>query len=257
MLELNKIYNVDCVGPEGMCLIDDKSIDLILCDLPYGKCTECTWDIMIPLDVLWSHYKRIITDNGVVVLTSTQPFGAKLIMSNLEMFKYEWIWCKNAPTGFQTAPNRPMMKHENVLIFSKAPMGHLSQLHGRRMTYNPQGITIKGEKTITGNKRGKYLGDRPNQVGKTYIAKTGYPNSLLYFDKEPKYIHPTQKPVELGRYLVKTYTKENDLVLDNCCGVASFCIAAKLEGRQFIGMEKEKKYYELSLNRINQLVAKP
>ncbi len=223
MLEKNSVHHGDCL--ELMKLIEDKSIDLILADLPYGT-TACKWDTIIPFEPLWEQYKRIIKDNGAIVLTASQPFTSALVMSNVKMFKYEWIWCKNSPTGFQHAPNRPMMKHENICVFSKSPMGHSIQLGDKRMSYYPQGVSIKGENTISEKTHGKYLGSRKNQVGTKYIAKTGYPNSLLIFDKENNYIHPTQKPVTLFEYLIKTYTSVGDLVLDNCAGSGTTGVAA-------------------------------
>jgi len=244
-----QLIHGDCLSE--MPKLEDKSIDMILCDLPYGT-TACKWDTIIPFEPLWEQYKRIIKDNVAIVLTASQPFTSALVMSNIKMFKYEWIWCKNSPTGFQHAPNRPMMKHENICVFSKSPMGHISQLGNKRMSYIPQGVSIKGENIISAKTHGKYLGSRKNQIGNKYLAKTGYPNSLLAFDKENNYIHPTQKPVALMEYLIKTYTNEGDTVLDNCMGSGTTGVACKNLGRNFIGIELDKTYFDLATKRINR-----
>jgi len=245
LLELNTIYNEDCIKENGMCLIPDKSIDMILCDLPYGT-TACKWDTIIPFDKLWTQYKRIIKDEGTIVLTASQPFTTVLIYSNIQMFKYELIWIKSKASDFINANYRPMKKHENVLIFSN---GGAAPGCKNKMTYNPQGLILKETKKVRKGSLG--IGrDRDSQQG-AYISKaTNYPVSLLEFSNEGKTIHPTQKPVALFEYLVNTYTNKNETVLDNCMGSGTTAIACMNTSRNYIGFENDEKYYNLSLERV-------
>ena len=251
MLELNKIYHGDCL--ELMKEIPDGSIDMILCDLPYGM-TACKWDSIIPLEPLWEQYERIIKDNGAIVLTASQPFTTRLISSNMKHFKYCWYWIKSKPNGFQHAKNRPMTKVEEVCVFSKAPIGHKSLLGTRRMVYNPQGVRPSGKKTISKVTHGRTLGARPNQVGREYESYTGFPHNVLEFPNVTgkQAIHPTQKPVALFEYLIKTYTNEGEVVLDNCIGSGTTAIACINTNRFFIGIEKEKKYVDIANKRIEE-----
>ena len=253
-LELNRIYQMDCL--EGMKLIPDKSIDMILCDLPYGT-TACKWDNVIPFEPLWEQYERIIKDNGAIVLTASQPFTTDLINSNRKLFKYCWYWIKSKPNGFQHAKNRPMMKVEEIVVFSKAPMGHKSLLGDRRMVYYPQGIKPAGKKVITEGKHGNIIGPRPNQVGREYEAFTGFPHNVLEFPNVTgkQALHPTQKPVELFEYLIKTYTVEGEIVLDNCMGSGTTAVAALKTNRRFIGFETEPKYIEIANKRIEAVLS--
>ena len=248
-LDLNKIYNEDCL--EGMKRIDDKSIDMILCDLPYGT-TACKWDIIIPLKELWEQYERIIKDNGAIVLTATQPFASDLIYSNRKLFKYEWIWIKNRATGFVHARNMPMRKHENILVFSKGSMGHKSLLGDKRMEYNPQGVIYTDEiGKIRPSRHGNNIGARPKQVGREYRVAKNFPTTILEFKKDEK-LHPTQKPVALFEYLIKTYTDEGETVLDNCIGSGTTAVACLNTNRNFIGFEKEEKYCKIANERIEK-----
>ncbi|HEY8445115.1 MAG TPA: site-specific DNA-methyltransferase [Bacilli bacterium] len=226
---------------------------MILCDLPYGT-TACKWDTVIPLEPLWEQYERIIKDNAVIVLTASQPFTTTLISSNMRLFKYCWYWVKSRPNGFQHAKNRPMTKVEEICVFSKAPMGHVSQLGDRRMKYFPQGIRPSGKKVITEVKHGRILGARPNQVGREYEAFTGFPHNVLEFPNVTgkQALHPTQKPVELFEYLIKTYTLEGEIVLDNCMGSGTTAIACINTNRKYIGFEIEKEYYDLANERIRK-----
>src|SRR5699024_10545864 len=237
MLELNKIHQGDCL--EIMKDIPDGSIDMILCDLPYGT-TRNKWDTVIPLDELWDQYERVIKDNGVIVLTAQTPFDKVLGASNIKSLKYEWIWEKNIATGHLNAKKMPMKKHENVLIFYKKPP-----------TYNPQ--MTKGKAYI--NKR-KPINDNGSNYG--YIKRTDtinnglrYPVDTLQFDREIG-LHPTQKPVALFEYLIKTYTNEGETVLDDCMGSGTTAIAALNTDRSFIGIEKEKEYVDKANERIKQ-----
>jgi len=249
MIELNRIYNEDCL--EGMKRIPDKSIDMILCDLPYGT-TACKWDTVIPFEPLWEQYERIIKDNGAIVLTGQQPFSSIMVSSNLTLFKYSLVWKKSRPTYFAQAPYRFMSEHEDILIFSK---GGTAQNAKNRMKYNPQGLedTYRVEKG-GGTKSNSF---RPNRKPtKPFIqTKTNYPRSVLEFASEGKPQHPTQKPVPLFEYLIKTYTNEGDTVLDNCMGSGTTAIACINTNRNFIGFELDKHYCEIANERIQKALA--
>ena len=252
MIELNKIYNEDCL--EGMKRIEDKSVDMILCDLPYGT-TACKWDTVIPFEPLWEQYKRIIKDSGVIALFGSEPFSSALRMSNIKEYKYDWYWKKTKAVGFQHSKNKPMKIIETISIFSKAPMGHISQLGDKRMMYNPQGIIPTKTKVVSEVWHGNMMGARPNQVGKEYMAYTNFPNDFLEY-KQPvgkESIHPTQKSVELEEYLIKTYTNETETVLDNCMGSGTTAIACINTNRNYIGFELDNTYFNIANNRINNL----
>ena len=217
--------------------IPDKSIDMILCDLPYGT-THNKWDTIIPFDKLWVQYKRIIKDNGAILLFSQMPFGASLIMSNPKMFRYEWIWEKNCPVGFLNAKKMPLRKHENILVFYK----HLP-------TYNPQGL-IKLDEPIQEEGSANRNGENYGVADKSFIrTHKNYPTDIITFSKDSGY-HPTQKPVDLLEYLIKTYTNEGDLVLDNCMGSGSTGVACVNTNREFIGMELDEKYFKIACERL-------
>jgi len=246
---LNKIFLETKNGFEYVKEIPDKSIDMILCDLPYGT-TACKWDAVIPFEPLWEQYKRIIKDNGAIVLTASQPFTSALVMSNIKMFKYEWIWEKNTGAGFIHAKNRPLKRHENVLVFSKGSMGHITLLGEKRMIYNPQNL-IK-QKTIRKNGvSGTTIGDRPSHHDNLISEFMNYPTTILNY-KNDKGLHPTQKPVALFEYLIKTYTNEGDIVLDNCIGSGTTAVACKRLNRNFIGMEIYQNYIDISYKRLSE-----
>ena len=212
--------------------------------------TACKWDVIIPFEPLWAQYKRLIKDNGAIVLTASQPFTSALVMSNPKMFKYEWIWEKLQGANFVHAKNMPLKKHENIVIFSKAPMGHLSLLGCDRMAYNPQGLLPHGRKRHVDKKDGTFLGSRKNQDGKKYTQECkNYPNTVIKFDRDRR-LHPTQKPVALMEYLIKTYTNEGETVLDNCLGSGTTAVACENLGRKWIGIEKEEKYCKVAADRI-------
>ena len=247
-------YNLmqgDCL--ELMKIIPDKSIDLILCDLPYGT-TSCKWDSIIPFESLWEQYNRIIKDNRAVVLFGSEPFSSKMRISNIDMFKYDWIWVKNNAVGFVNAKLKPMNKHEIISVFSK---GKTSNGNRNNMAYFPQGLVPYNKEVRSGNKKNKdntYW--RPslkssNEGG--YIQQfTNYPTSVLNYPKDAKPIHPTQKPVALLEYLIKTYTNEGELVLDNCMGSGSTGVACINTNRDFIGIELNEKYFNIAKKRIDQ-----
>lgn len=245
---INNVIKGDTI--EVMKNIESKSIDMILCDLPYGH-TQNNWDSNIPLDELWNEYNRIIKDNGTIVLTSSGMFTAQLMMSNPKMFKYRMIWEKSKATNFLNAKKQPLRKFEDICVFYK-----------KQPTYNPQ--------MSAGSPYNK--GTRKNQLTGSYglfspseVKSEGnrYPNDIVYFKtakSEGKVYHPTQKPVSLGRYLIKTYTNPGDVVLDNTCGSGSFLVAAVLEGRNIIGIELDQdsnrfkndkvSYIEISKQRV-------
>lgn len=251
-METNKIYHGDCM--EVMSLIPDKSIDMILCDLPYGT-TDCKWDIIIPFKPLWEQYLRIIKDNGAIVLTAQQPFATDLISSGRKFFRYEIIWEKTQKLGFLNANKMPLRGHENILIFYK-----------KLPTYHPQKYQTTKEKMSWGRKRTKtpHNTDLYSHFGASEYIETGerHPHSVikisnwngaLFGKTERAVIHPTQKPVELFRWLIRTYTNPGDIVLDNCSGSGTTAIASILENRQFICIEKDGEYYQSSVNRVKEL----
>lgn len=246
IIQPNNLYHGDCI--EIMSHIQDNSIDMILCDLPYGV-TDYYWDVIIPFDVLWEQYTRIIKDTGAIVLTANQPFSSALLMSNVELFKYEWIWVKNRVTNVLQAKKQPLRINEHILVFYK-----------KQPTYNPQGVIVCNKQANTGfdtklspNKRqDAKWGVKKTETGKYTQTQTNYPKNILDFPVEPTVLHPTQKPLELGRYLIRTYTNDNDVVLDNCMGSGSFCLSALLENRRYIGIEKDDYYFNLAKQRMQE-----
>jgi DNA modification methylase len=321
-LELNRIYQRDCI--EGMRMIPDKSVDMILCDLPYGT-TQNKWDSVINLELLWEQYKRIIKDCCPIILTSQTPFDKVLGSSNLSMLRYEWIWIKDTPTGHLNSKIMPMKKHENILVFyddiatakgkselfielrnyfiqEKAKSGlslkeftnilenhmashyftngvqwtlptrenykklqstgyfnrsyedllknyeHLEKEIGD-VRYNPQGLTKKDVPTIRKGRNGN--GSNYGKSDKDAIQEyTGYPHDVLFFSREVG-LHPTQKPVALFEYLIKTYSNEGDIVLDNCMGSGTTAVACVRTNRNFIGFETEPSYVEIANKRLD------
>jgi len=237
---INQIFNEDCLM--GMQRIPDKSVDMILCDLPYGT-TNCSWDSVIPFDKLWEQYNRIIKVNGVVVLSGSEPFSSELRISNIKNYKYDWKWVKNKATGFLNAKIKPLNNYEDILVFYKD-----------KITYNP--IMSKAKKIY---KRG-YVKEREEAI---YRAKNSYtqedsgmryPNRILEFSNNDTHnqLHPTQKPVKLFEYLIKTYTNENETVLDNCLGSGTTAIACINTKRNYIGFEMDKTYFDLASARIDK-----
>lgn len=253
------LYHGDCL--KKMQLIADDSVDLILCDLPYGS-TKCKWDTIINMNDLWKQYKRIIKKpQGVVVLFGQQPFTTMLISSNYEWYKYNLIWKKNKTTQFLLANYRPMKCTEDVCVFSSGGAAAASR-HKGNMTYNPQGLTPVN---IVKKNSEKRIGKMLNQVhhlgpnnkltsDSEYTQKfTNYPNEVIEFDIEYDTFHPTQKPVKLIEYLIKTYSNEGDIVLDNTMGSGTSGIGCINTNRRFIGIELDDKYYRLAKNRIHSV----
>lgn len=260
---LNQIIQGDCL--EVMPNIPDKSIDMILCDLPYGT-TQNKWDSIIDLPQLWTEYMRIIKDNGAIVLTAQGLFTAKLIMSNEIWFKYKLVWIKSKSTNFLNAKKQPLRKHEDICIFYK-----------NQPTYNPQ--MTQGESYDKGIRKDQYTGSygdfKPRHV---HSNGSRYPNDIVCYEEpiddfiycktaesEGKVYHPTQKPVELGRYLIRTYSNPGDIILDNACGSGSFLLAAALEHRNYIGIEKNQDtllhkvkaidYIQVCNNRLSKILS--
>lgn len=235
-----KLFQGDCL--ELMKDIPDGSIDMILCDLPYGT-TACKWDSVIPLEPLWKHYHRIAKDNTPIVLFSAQPFTTKLIHSNLKHYKYNWYWIKPQVSGFAIAKKQPLRVVEDICVFYK-----------KQVDYNPQGlIEVKNPKRKKRNNAQKDKVYR-NTLEGDYLSKyINYPRNTLFYSRDTKNrLHPTQKPVPLLEYLIKTYTSEGETVLDNCMGSGSTGVACVNTGRKFVGMEKDPKYFEIAKQRINE-----
>jgi site-specific DNA-methyltransferase (adenine-specific) len=234
---LNRVTQGDCL--EVMRLIPDKSIDMILCDLPYGT-TACKWDSVIPFESLWAEYERVIKDNGAIVLTASQPFTTVLANSNLRLFRYAWVWEKEQGVNFLMAKKQPLKVHEDILVFYK-----------KQPTYNPQ--MTKGKPYISGKGDSGEVTGRVKKI-QTKNEGTRYPRSVIKFNREVG-LHPTQKPVALFEYLIRTYTNEGEVVLDNCIGSGTTAVAAINTGRQFIGIEREPEYVEIANKRIAEALA--
>jgi site-specific DNA-methyltransferase (adenine-specific) len=244
-LELNRIYQRDCLSDGGMALIPDKSIDMILCDLPYGN-TRNKWDLIIPFNPLWEQYERIIKDNGAIVLTANQPFTSKLVSSNYKLFKYCLVWNKVGVSNPLRARKQFLTTHEDIAVFYK-----------KQPIYNPQ--MVEGKQWSRGGKKEHKTENR----GETTLINNGsdksnlkFPKSILTFSNadKTKNVHPTQKPVELFQYLIETYTNSNMVVLDNCMGSGTTAVAALNTNRRFIGFETEPQYIEIANKRIEGLI---
>ena len=233
-----KLIHGDCL--EKMKDIPDKSIDMILCDLPYGT-TACKWDIVIPFEPLWEQYKRIIKDRGAIVLFGSEPFSSYLRMSNIKQYKYDWIWDKVIPSGFQIAKYNPMKRHELISVFQEGSNWYPQK--------EKRDKPVKGRVCSSSDSSPLKYNDG---IVRVYTEKN--PQSILVFSKQSdgKYIHPTQKPVALMEYLIKTYTLEGETVLDNCMGSGSTGVACINTNRSFIGIEKDDKYFEIAERRINE-----
>ena len=246
-MEYNKIICGDCL--KIMPNIPDKSIDMILCDLPYGT-TACKWDTIIPFEPLWKQYKRMIKDNGAIVLTASQPFTSLLIVSNLKMFKYCWEWDKVVGSNFVNSKKMPLKVYEEILIYYK-----------KQPIYNPQMVlrNINNHRISGKSKLEKNNINNIKQLENIKSNEYMYPTTKIEINRlnnelNSKYVfHPTQKPVALFEYLIKTYTNKGDLVLDNCAGSGTTGVACKNLGRKFILIEKEEKYIEIIQKRINAI----
>ena len=233
-----KLIYGDCL--KEMFDISDNSIDMVCCDLPYGT-TVCKWDFIIPFEPLWEQYKRIVKDNGAIVLTASQPFTSALVMSNVKMFKYCWVWDKKRPSNPMLAKKQCLKVHEDVVVF-----------YEKLGTYNPQGIFKTDGKPRGGVNPSKTELGFGKGIKKAYKQTvSGYPKSILSIGTDNgRNVHPTQKPVALFEYLLKTYTNEGETILDNCMGSGTTGVACKNLGRDFIGIELDKKYFEIAKQRI-------
>lgn len=240
-----KLYLGDCL--QIMKKIPDTSVNMILCDLPYGT-TNCSWDSILPFDNLWTEYKRIIKDNGAIVLTASQPFTTALIASNIDMFRYEWIWEKTQATGFLNSKHRPLKAHENICVFYK-----------KQPTYNFQKTTGHKKKVSLARHKNNTKKNQTEIYNKAdsfsdYESTERYPRSVLLFpsDKQKSALHPTQKPLALFEYLIKTYSNIGDTILDNCMGSGTTGVACKKLNRNFIGIEIDTEYYNIAKRRIKE-----
>lgn len=232
---MNMLLLGDCL--QEMNRIPDASVDMILCDLPYGT-TACAWDSVIPFEPLWAHYRRVAKPNAAIVLTAQSPFDKVLGVSNLAMLRYEWIWRKDAGTGFLNAKKMPLKDHENVLVFYR-----------ELPKYNPQMRTgFKPYKQKQGHAGDNYGAVRPENISESNGER--YPLTTIDFQRDKDKVHPTQKPVALMEYLIRTYTNEGDLVLDNCMGSGTTGVACVNTRRRFIGIEREPKYFAIAARRI-------
>tara|TARA_B100000902_G_scaffold33831_1_gene40611 strand:- start:1727 stop:2461 length:735 start_codon:yes stop_codon:yes gene_type:complete len=240
-----KMYNLI----KGNCLeelpkLKDKSVDMILVDLPYGT-TQCKWDEVIPLDMLWEQYKRIAKDNAAMVFTANQPFTSVLVNSNIKQFKYCWIWEKSKATGYLNAKKMPMRAHEDICVFYKKPPTYNPQMwqstpYNKGKAHRPTEVYGKQTETLVKNDSG-----------------LRYPRTVQYFktaESEGKSQHPTQKPVALMKYLIETYSNKGDIILDNTMGSGTTGMAAMMTGRKFIGMETDEEYFSIAEKRIREVI---
>jgi site-specific DNA-methyltransferase (adenine-specific) len=236
-LEKIELLKGDCL--ELMKSIGNKSIDAIICDLPYGT-TACKWDSVIPFEPLWAQYKRIIKDNGVIVLFGQEPFSSLLRMSNIKEYKYDWIWDKVKPGTFATAKYQPLRQHELISVFYKNFGAYIPQMTLRDKPKKSKRYGNSDSASLKYN----------DGLNRTYTQL--YPKTILKFSNanQKGKVHPTQKPVALMEYLVKTYTNQGDIVLDNCMGSGTTGVACKNLGRNFIGIEQDSNYYNIAFERI-------
>lgn len=247
-MNMFELYQGDCL--EIMKDIPDSSIDMVLTDPPYGT-TACKWDSVIPFEPMWEQLKRIVKPRAAIVLFGAEPFSSVLRVSNLPMFKYDWVWSKSKAVGFVNAKLKPMPKHEIISVFSTGTTANRAK---GNMSYNPQGLvtfnkTVRGRKGKATDSDGNGYG-RPSMKDEVFQEFTNYPTTVLEFNNEGKPVHPTQKPVALMEYLIKTYTNEGDVVLDFTMGSGTTGVAARNLNRKFIGIELDEKYFQIAKERI-------
>lgn len=240
------LYCADCL--ETMEKFNGVTFDAIITDPPYGT-TACKWDEIIPLDKMWQELERIISPIGAIVLFGNEPFSSLLRTSKIDLYKYDWYWIKDFPTGYQHAKNMPLKQVENISVFSKGSINH-PNLTGKRMAYYPRGVVTGKVKTFKGHP--EFIGERPNQLNRKYVSTSNYPSNILKVKRDEQRFHPTQKPVELIKYLVKAYTEENELVLDFTSGSGTTAVACENINRRWICIEKEDKYCEITRKRIEE-----
>jgi len=239
----NILMHGDCL--ELMDEIADGSVDMVMADPPYGT-TACKWDSIIPLKPMWAQLKRVIKPNGAIVMTASQPFTSMLVASNFTMFKCDWVWEKSRATGVLNAKKQPLRNKEDVLAF-----------YDSQPTYNPQGLIAVNKMVGTGGTKANQSGNATGRITQTKSGKylqrfSNYPRQIQRFDSVGNTVHPTQKPVALMEYLIKTYTKEGETVLDFCMGSGTTGVACANLGRKFIGIEKDERYFEMAKNRIEK-----
>lgn len=253
MIELDTIYNEDCLT--GMQRIPDGSVDCVICDLPYGT-TACKWDSVIPFEPLWNEYKRLIKPIGAIVLFSQQPFTSALIMSNIEMWKYNWIWKKDNGSNFLNAHHQPLKITEDICVFGYAATTESKK--GVYLNYNPQMRQgFKPYQCVSGAQRkdtAMVRGKCRAQNGGTLTVSDGnrFPINILDYKRDKERLHPTQKPVDLIAYLIRTYSHPGDIILDNTIGSGTTAVAAIREKRHFIGFELNREYYDIAVKRIKE-----
>jgi site-specific DNA-methyltransferase (adenine-specific) len=248
---LIQLYNDDCL--DVLPTLSDKSIDLILTDLPYETTnwTKEKWDVGLPFDLVWEQIKRVRKEKISVVLFGQEPFSTKLRYSNLDEFKYDWIWIKKNKTGFLNAKVKPLKQYEIISVFSD---GTTSPNRSNNMPYYPQGLE-EDNQIITQKRTGSFNMAASIRKDATYTKKhKNYPSNLLYFNRPKENFHPTQKPTDLLEYLIKTYSKENETVLDFTMGSGSTGVACKNLNRKFIGIEKDQRYFEIAKKRIDNVL---
>ena len=246
------LIHADCL--DAMRLIPDQSVDMVLCDLPYGT-TACKWDAVIPFEPLWAAYRRVTKPNAAIVLTASQPFTSRLGASNLNWLKYSWVWEKSRPTNFLHAKNMPLKGFEDIMVFYRS-----------KPVYNPQGTTRVDRTVKNGGTKGRAGGVKengdvsftghmgPKGVGFESHYKqevTGYPRGIVKFAQDAEALHPTQKPVALMEYLIRTYTNPGDTVLDNTMGSGTTGVACENTGRRFIGIERDPTYFDVAVRRVS------
>jgi site-specific DNA-methyltransferase (adenine-specific) len=247
----------DCL--EIMPSIPDKSIDMILCDLPYGT-TKCKWDVVIPFDKLWEQYNRVAKPNGGIALFGNEPFSSALRLSNLFAYRYDWYWQKDKAANFLFGNKMPLKVIEVISVFYSAlptynPQKEINPkgVSKRHLSPNPSKISKNVKEVMGGSWKETEMDETQNYHGKHYEADKLLPKQLVYFSREQRgKVHPTQKPVALAEYLIKTYTNEGDLVLDNCMGSGTTGVACKNLNRNFIGIEKDPEYFKIAEKRINE-----
>ena len=257
-----EIYKGDCLVVMDKLIEQGVKVDAIISDPPYGT-TACKWDDVIPFDEMWVRLNKLIKPNGAIVLFGSEPFSSQLRCSNLKNYKYDWIWEKSKCSNFPHAKNMPLKFHENIIVFSRGKIGHISQLKEKRMIYNPQGIK-KVDKTWE-RKRKYDKGDnghhlvRESHKLKRIIEFENFPTTIIKIgnsNNNERKFHPTQKPVSLLMYLVRTYTNENEVILDFTMGSGSTGVACMLTDRKFIGVELDDKYFEIAENRLKEATEK-
>ena len=250
-----ELYHGDCLD----IMPTLPTVDMVLCDLPYGH-TGCAWDVVVPIAPLWEQYKALIKPNNAIVLFGKNPFSAKLIIGNMDWFKYNWVWKKSTPTGVAHSKNRPMLSHEDILVFSGGVTNHAS-LTKNRMPYNPQGLKACELVKANSVRRGRSTGGinpsaggvnmHPSSQSTYKQTQTNYPRTVLEFSNgNHNSQHPTQKPTVLLEYLIRTYTNEGDIVLDNTMGSGSTGVACINTNRRFIGIEKDDVFFDIAYERI-------